>query len=383
MSEFKSLLTKLIHEGEKEARVDGAVSMPIFQSSTYEYGGEGSYDDVRYLRLNNSPNHHLLAKKLSMLEKTESAVVTSSGMSAISTSLLTFLKPGDHVLFQNYIYGGTYGFITQDLPEHGIECSLVDAAKPESWEQLLKKNTKVFYVESIANPLMVIGDLKAAADFSKSHGLVSMIDNTFATPVNFNPAEIGFDIVLHSATKYLNGHSDIVAGAVCASKEIIEKITHRLNHLGGCLDTHACFLLNRGIKTLALRIDYQNQSAMKVAEALEGNKKIKNVNYPGLKSSESYSRAKELMKRFGGMLSFELDMEPKNIDSFLRNVKIPIHAPSLGGIESLIIQPSKTSHAGLTEDERNQLGITDNLIRLSVGIEDTEELIEDLMSALD
>ena len=249
--------TKIIHAGEPDPRIEGAVSIPIFQSSTFEYSGQTSYDALRYIRLNNTPNHVALHKKLAALEGAEAALVTSSGMSAITTTLLAFLKSGDHLLAHNTLYGGTADYVRHDLPDYGIEVDFFDASKPRDWESKLKPNTKVIYVETITNPLMDVPELGAVVEFAKANNLISMIDNTFASPMLYCPIEQGFDISLHSATKYLNGHTDLVAGVVIGSQAHITKITSKLNHLGGSLDPNACFLLHRGIKTLSLRIERQ------------------------------------------------------------------------------------------------------------------------------
>jgi cystathionine beta-lyase/cystathionine gamma-synthase len=239
--------TRLIHAGEPEKRICGAVSLPVFQSSTFEYAGQSSYDDLKYIRMNNTPNHEVLHKKLAALENAEAALVTASGMAAISTTLLALFSPGDHILVQDCLYGGTQDFIVSDFVPLGFQFDFIDADDPASWASKLKPNTRGLYVETITNPLLQVGDLKALAEFAMANGLISMIDNTFATPVNFRPAEWGYDISLHSCTKYLNGHSDIVAGAV-VGKAAAEKIAHKLVHLGASLDPHACFLLHRGIK---------------------------------------------------------------------------------------------------------------------------------------
>jgi len=378
-----SIETKVIHSGEPIPRIAGAVVMPVFQSAMYQYAGEKSYDDVRYIRLNNTPNHLALADKLVALENAEDAVVTASGMAAISTSLLAFLGKADHLLAQDCLYGGTHDFVTRDIKEFDISYDLVDGNKPESWKRNLKPTTKVIYVETISNPLMQIPDLEAVVSFAKSHGLVSMIDNTFASPVNFRPLEMGFDLSLHSATKYLNGHSDIVAGAVIGKSDLIEKVTHKLNHLGGSLDPHAAFLLHRGIKTLALRVKQHNESALEIAHFLEKHPAISKVNYPGLESHPNHERAKRLFDGFGGMMSFELHDGVKGAESFMRAARLPAVAPSLGGVETLVTRPSLTSHSGLSPEDSGTLGISDGLIRLSVGIEATQDLIEDFEQALE
>ncbi|HKA19320.1 MAG TPA: PLP-dependent transferase [Blastocatellia bacterium] len=382
MKSFNRIETKLIHAGEPEPRVMGAVSLPIFQTAMFEYAGEESYHDIRYIRMNNSPNHVALHRKLSALENAEAGLVAASGMAAITTSLLTILSTGDHLLAQNCLYGGTHDFLTKDFASFGIEFDFIDGADPASWKRKLRPNTRAIYVEAMSNPLLQVTDLKAAAAFAKEHGLVSLIDNTFASPINFRPAEWGFDVSLHSCTKYLNGHSDIVGGACIGRADLIERITHKLNHLGGSMDPHAAFLLYRGMKTLALRVKHQNESAMKVAQFLEGQAAVEKVNYPGLDSHAGHNLARELFDGFSGMLSFEIKGGVDAAERFIQRAKLPIVAPSLGGVETLITRPATTSHSGMSPEDRARLGITDSLIRVSIGIEATEDIIEDFDQAL-
>ena len=379
---YQSITTAAVHAGEPKPRIGGAVTMPIFQSSTFLYEGETDYHATRYVRLSNTPNHEVLHAKLAALEHAEAAIVTSSGMAAISTALLAMLQSGDHLLAIDCPYGGTRGFITKDLPRFGILHSFIDGSDPEDWQRKLQPNTRAIYVESIANPLMQVPDLAGVVKFAREHDLVSMVDNTFASPVNFRPAEIGFDLSLHSCTKYLNGHNDLAAGAAIGRADLIQRIRLLLDHLGGILDPHACYLLQRGIKTLALRVQQQNASALRIAQFLETHSKVDCVNYPGLKSHPGHERACELFDGFGGMLSFELHGGVDAAEAFLGQVEIPILAVSLGGVESLIIRPSVTAYANVPAEERKRLGVRDGLIRLSVGIEDADELIADLDQAL-
>jgi cystathionine beta-lyase/cystathionine gamma-synthase len=373
--------TKLIHAGERP-RFEGAVSTPIFQSAMYEtYGGEG-YHDIKYIRLNNTPNHDVLHKKLAAVENAEDALVTASGMAAITCTILSILSAGDHLLIQNTLYGGTDSFVTDDLPCLGIEFDFIDPEEPDSWKPKLKPNTKAIYVETISNPLIEVSDIDSVVEFAKTNGLVSMVDNTFASPINFRPAEHGFDLSLHSCTKYLNGHSDIVAGAIIGKADLVDKMKRKLDHLGGTLDPHACFLLQRGLKTLSLRVNRQNESALRIAAFLKSHSSIEKVNYPGLESSPFHSRARTLFDGFGGMLSFEIAGGLDNVDRFMRGVKIPLIAPSLGGTESLLTRPALTSHAGMAPEDRKTKGISDTLIRMSVGIESADDLIEDMNQAL-
>ena len=380
---FKQIETKLIHSGEPEPRVEGAVAMPIFQSAMFETRRQEGYHDIQYIRLNNTPNAQALHRKLAAIEGAEDALVASSGMAAISTTLLTFLHNGDHLLVQNCLYGGTHDFVTKDLQTFGISYDFINGNDPESWEKKLRPNTKAIYVETMTNPLLEVADHKAVVEFAKAHGLLSMIDNTFASPVNFRPIEHGFDLSLHSATKYLNGHSDLVAGAVIGTSDLIRKIKYRLDHLGGSLDPHACFLLHRGMKTLALRMKQHNESGLKIARFLEKHDMVAKVNYPGLTSHPQHQRAEELFDAYSGMLSFEPKGGMAAAEQFMQNVSIPIVTVSLGGVESLLTRPAATSHSGMSPEDRRKLGITDGLVRVSIGIEDTEELIEDFGEALD
>jgi cystathionine beta-lyase/cystathionine gamma-synthase len=382
MSNNYQLNTKLIHAGEPKKRYGGAVSMPIFQSSTFEFGGQTDYHDLKYIRLNNTPNHIVLHEKLAALEGAEAALVTASGMAAISTSFLTFLKSGDHFLAHESLYGGTHDLINKDFPDLGIECDFIDGCDPNGWEEKLRLETKLIYVETITNPLLDVLDLNAVVAFAKKNNLLSLIDNTFASPVNYRPIQNGFDLSLHSATKYLNGHTDIVAGAVIGSKELVTQVRHKLNHLGGALDPNACFLMHRGMKTLGLRMERQNFNSLEVAKFLDGHPRVAKVNHPGLESSGSYDRANELLDGTSGMVSFEIDGSVEDANLFMSHLDLFINTASLGGVESLVTRPVQTSHSGMTPEERMAAGIRDELIRLSIGIEDAEDLIGDLGQAL-
>lgn len=376
------LETKLIHAGEPVPRIHGAVSLPIFQSAMFEYAGETSYHDLQYIRLNNTPNHVALHEKLAALENAETALVMASGMAAITTTLLSVLSAGDHLLVQECLYGGTHDFLTTDFEGLGLTYDFLKGDDPADWEQQVRPNTKAMYVESMSNPLLQVTDLSAVPGFARDHGLVSIIDNTFASPVNFRPAEWGYDLSLHSCTKYLNGHSDIVAGAAIGRAALIEKVAHKLNHLGGSLDPHACFLLYRGMKTLAVRVKYQNTSAQTLAEFFDQHPAVSTVNYPGLPSHPDYQRACELFDGFGGMLSIELEGGTAAAERFMQRARLAVIAPSLGGIETLVTRPVTTSHAGMAPEDRARVGISDGLVRMSVGIEATEDLLEDFDQAL-
>ena len=377
-----SIDTQLIHAGEIRPGIEGAVALPIFQSANFESAEGEDYHDIKYMRLSNSPNHQVLAAKLAKLESAEAALVTASGMAAITTIFHSLLSTGDHVIFQDCLYGGTYDYARREFARHGLTCDFVDGERPDTWAGKLRPETRMIYVEAITNPLVGVADLEAVVAFARQHGLISVIDNTFASPINFRPAEIEFDLSVHSGTKYLNGHSDIVCGAVIGQTDLVGDVKHMLSYLGGSLDAHACFLLHRGLKTLGLRVRQQNASALELARALEANAAVARVNYPGLPSSSGHERAARLFDGFGGMLSFELVGGAEPARRFAEAVTIPIVAPSLGGVESLVTLPATTSHAGLTAEERKEVGVADGLIRVSVGIEGTEDLVEDFGAAL-
>lgn len=376
--------TLAVHAGEPAQRWAGAVAFPIFQSAAFLYpASSGEAGPLTYGRMSNTPNHKALHQTIAQLENTEAALVTSSGMAAISMTLLSLLQAGDHILVQSQLYGGTHDFLFKDLPALGITCDQIDLSDPSSWEAARQERTRCIYIESISNPLMEIAPLTEVAQFAKEQGLVSIIDNTFASPINLRPIEWGIDLCLHSATKYLNGHSDVVAGAVAGRATLIEAILTKLNHMGGTLDPHACFLLQRGIKTLALRVRQQNQSALAIASYLHEHEAVTKVNYPGLPSHPQHALAQEQLDGFGGMLSFELKGGKEAAKRFLSSCKLALEAVSLGGVETLFSQPVVTSHVGMTAAQREAIGISDGLIRMSVGIESQEALLADLSQALD
>jgi len=374
------LETLAVHGGEPEAGYGGAVVVPVFQSSTYLVGEAGTPDQVRYIRWNNTPNHEVLHRRLALLEGGEDALVTASGMAAISASLLAVLQPGDHLVVQQSLYGGTFEFVWRFLPVWGVRVSWFDPVRPETLQVALEARTRAVLVESISNPLLEIADLPAVVEIARAAGVILMVDNTFATPVNFRPLEHGFDLVLHSCTKYLNGHSDLVAGAAVGSSELISSIRHKLMLLGGCLDPHACFLLERGLKTLVLRVRQQNRTASVGAGYLEKRSEVRRVFHPS-RDGWGSPRGKAWFGGYGGMVSFELEGGGETAAKFMAALRIPKDAPSLGGVESLVTRPVITSHSSLKPEERAELGITDGLIRLSLGIEAVEDILADLEQA--
>lgn len=372
--------TQLIHDGEPVPRIDGAVVTPIFQSATFTHTDPD--DTVRYARYNNTPNHAALHAKLASLEGTDAALVTGSGMAAISSVLMGLLRAGDHIIAQTGLYGGTLGMLSDFLPRFGIEHTFLPDGGPTAWTDALRPETRMLYAEGIANPRMDVADLEAMVAFAQQHDLITVIDNTFASPVNFRPATLGFDVVLHSATKYMAGHSDLIAGTVAGSETFLADVAAAAKMLGGTLDPHACFLLQRSLKTLGVRVRQQNANAQAVAEALDAHDAVADVRYPGLPSHPDHERAARLFDGFGGMLSFDLvpDADP---DAFLDALTLPVVAPSLGGVETLTSRPIHTSHQHVAPPVRDALGITERFIRLSVGIEGADDLIRDLTSALD
>ncbi|QXP64944.1 PLP-dependent aspartate aminotransferase family protein [Polaribacter sp. HaHaR_3_91] len=380
MKESKKLgiNTTCVHVGEvKDEQFKGAVS-PIYTSTSYAFDG---VDVKRYPRYFNTPNQEMLHKKIAALEKTEDALIFGSGMAAISAALFAFLQKGDHVVIQQVIYGGTYNFIVSEFDKFGIEYSFTESDKVEDFKALIKENTKVLYIETPSNPLLGITDMKAIAALAKENGILTMIDNTFASPINQNPLDFGIDIMLHSATKYMGGHSDISAGAIAATTEHIERIWKTAINFGGNLSDQTVWLLERSLKTLNLRVKEQTKNAQKMAEFLENNADIDRVYYPGLKSHPQYELAKKQMKGFGAMMSFELS---KGIDAmkFQNHLQLIKPSMSLAGLESTTVSPVQTTHALLSVEERLARGIKDGLIRFSVGIEESEDLIEDILQAI-
>jgi cystathionine gamma-synthase/cystathionine gamma-lyase/cystathionine beta-lyase len=379
---FGSIDTTLVHAGEPEPRILGAVAMPVFQSAMYTSKPDTDYHDIEYIRLNNTPNHLALHAKLAAIEGAEAALVTSSGMAAITTTLLTILRSGDRLLAHRCLYGGTHSALTDDLPALGIERDPIDANRPGTWEAALHPTTRAIYVEAITNPLVEVPDLRAVVEFARAHDLVSIVDATFATPVNLRPIALGFDIVVHSATKYLNGHSDLVAGVVAGKARTIERVKRKLDHLGASLDPHAIAQLHRGLKTLALRVRAQNDNALRLAQFLAGHPAVERVRYSGLPDSPDHDRARELLSGFGGMLAFEPVGDAEAAERVVRSLRVPLEAPSLGGLETLVSIPARVSHADLGRDARDAMGIPEGLIRVSVGIEGIQDLITDFERAL-
>lgn len=376
------LETNVIHGTRTSGRFEGAQITPIVRSTVFEAGDRVNHHEIRYGRLSTLANQVEAAEVLARVEGAEAGLVTSSGMAAITTTLIALLSSGGHVLAQRPLYGATQQFVSERLGELGIGHGFIDVRKPETWQAALTADTRAIYVEAISNPLMVVADHSRIVEFARAHGLVSLIDNTFASPVNFRPIELGFDLVLHSATKYLNGHSDVIMGAVVGSTERIASIKRWLDILGGTADPEACYLLRRGLKTLALRVARQNDNALELARHLASHPQVARVIYPGLSDHPDHAVAARLFGGFGGMLACELVGGASAAARFVRRVEVAVHSASLGGPETLLTIPATTSHAGLGAKARAEAGISDGLVRISAGFEHIDDLVRDFDAAL-
>ena len=374
---YKGVNTICTHVGQvKDEQFGGSVS-PIYPGTSYEYIDK---EIDRYPRYSSTPNQEFLAKKISALEETEDAIILGSGMAAISTSLLAFLNSGDHIVLQNDIYGGTRNLVEAQFNRYGIQYSFTDGLDVQSFEKKIKPNTKAIYIETPSNPLLKLVDIQKIADLSKSKNLISFIDNTFATPLFQKPHKLGIDIILHSATKYFGGHSDICAGAVAASTEHREIIWNLSKNIGGSLSDYTAWLLERSMKTLSVRFFAQQKNAEQLSKYLTECIFINKVYYPGLDEHPNHEIAKKQMTGFGAVISFELDkkIDPK---TFLKSLKMINPSMSFAGVESTMLSPAETSHYLLTAEDRLAQGITDNLIRFSVGIEDVPDIQNDIEQA--
>ena len=376
-----ALPTLAVHAGETPHEVDSPVVTPLYQSASY-VSDAGESDEGRYPRYGNTPNAELVQKRLAALEKAEAGVVLASGMGATACALLALLRPGDHLLASKWIYGGTHRLLTQEFAGLGIHVTLVDPHESRGWRKRLRKETRAVFLETPVNPTCRVLDLRPVSYLTQEIGLALVVDSTFASPINYRPLEHGADVVIHSATKYLNGHHDMVGGAVLGTAPYIEEVRQKMITWGQAPDPFACWLLERGLKTLDVRVRRQNENALRIAQWLEGRKEAKVVHYPGLPKHPDHDVAASQMDGFGGMLGFELTGGARAADRFLRKVRLIRHAPSLGGVDSLVSEPRHSSHVHLTSEERSKLGFPDGFLRLSVGIEDADDLIADLEQAL-
>ncbi len=375
------LSTIAIHGGAEPHHEGDPVVPSLVQSVNY-HQEIGTGAGLKYTRYGNTPNAERVQKRLALLEGAEASLVLGSGMGATACAMLALLRPGDHPLASVYIYGGTHRLFTEEFVRHGIEVTLVDPFEPRAWRRRLRKETRAIFVESPVNPTCRVLDLKPISYLTKEVGLALVIDSTFASPVNYRPLEHGADVVIHSATKYLNGHHDILCGVVMGTEPYIQEVLQKMMVWGQAPDPFACWLLERGLKTLDVRVRRQNENAMRVAAWCADRKEIRRVHYPGLPDHPDHKIAKATLDGFGGMLAIELVGGGKAAERFLRRLKMIAHAPSLGGVDTLVCEPRHTSHSALSAAERARIGIPDGFLRLSIGIEDADDIIADVEQAL-
>jgi cystathionine beta-lyase/cystathionine gamma-synthase len=375
------LSTTAIH-GEPHRRPDWSPVAPALLQSTTFVNPVGSDEEVLYTRYGNNPTQLDLARKYALLEGAETAVFVSSGMGATALAHLAVLRPGDHLISSAWIYGGTQALFDQELGRFGISVTYVDPEQPRLWKKSVRKETRAIFVETPTNPLMRILDLGPVAQTAKEFGLAMLVDATFASPINFRPIEHGADVVITSATKYLNGHSDVIAGAVAGSSSLVDEVIRLMRLWGQAIDPHAAWLIDRGMRTLAVRMERHNANGMAVARWASSQEAIARVHYPGLPTHPDHARAKEVLDGFGGMVGIELRGGVRAAERLLKRLKLIAHAPSLAGVESLVSEPRLTSHKGIGAEGRARIGIPDGFLRLSCGIEDEEDIIADLTEGL-
>ena len=382
----KKFATKAVHSGTNA--IGGGVNTPVFLSSTYHLTDEayagwaaGAQHTMLYARLS-SVNSEAVAAKLVAMEGAEDGEVFASGMAAVSTTLLGLLSSGDHIIASNDVYGGTYGLLTEDLPRFGIEVTKADMRDPLSYEAAIQENTKMIYVETLSNPVLKVCDLNAMSEIAKSHDLISVVDNTFASPWGCNPVKHGFDLVIHSGTKYLGGHSDLIAGFVVGKKDLIAQIFPKKVHFGGAADPHMCYLLERGMRTLHARMPIHTANAAELASRLSQHPMIESVNHISLSDYDDFELAKEIMPKGSGMLAYVVKGGDAAALKFMKSLKMTLEATSLGGVESLVECPFNSSHMFVPEDVRMEAGVVPGFVRMSVGIEDVEDIWNDIEQAL-
>jgi len=378
--------TEAVRAGTDLSKKNGPLATPIYQTATFEVTDceqqlRATHTDMFYTRYGN-PTHTVAERAIAELEGTDAALLFASGMTAITTTMLALVKSGDHIVAQRDIYGGVTKFLSTWLPKFGVETTFVDTTDYEQHAQAMRPNTKLLHLESPTNPTLRVVDLHKVVGVAKDRGVVTLIDSTFATPINQRPSDFGIDLVMHSGTKYFNGHSDLIAGIVAGRQNLIDQIHETRTTLGGNMDPHAAWLLLRGIKTIAVRVERQNENALKVARFLAGHAKVRRVNYPFEESHPQGELAMEQMRGGGGVLSFEVDGSGEDAKKVAESLNLFTLAPSLGGVDSLVTIPVLTSHAMIAAEQRKKMGVTEQLIRLSVGIENADDLIADLEQAL-
>lgn len=375
------LSTTAIHGGAPQATPGSPVTAPLVQSVNYVQE-TGTSEGLLYTRYGNTPNAERVQRRLAMLEGSEAALVLSSGMGATACAMLALLRSGDHLITSSWIYGGTRKLFTEDLPGMGIEVTFVNPLEPRAWRKGLRKTTRVLFLESPVNPTCRVLELNSLQSLAHSEGIALVVDSTFASPVNFRPIEHGVDVVIHSGTKYLNGHHDILAGVVCGNEPFIDEVRRKMMVWGQAPDPFACWLLERGLKTIDVRVKRQNENAMRIAEWCSTRPEIAKVHYPGLPTHPDHQIAKSILDGFGGMLAIELKGGGPAAIRFVHALKVFTYAASLGGVDSLMIEPRYSSHEHLSPSERARIGIPDGFLRVSVGIENAEDLIADIEQAL-
>jgi cystathionine beta-lyase/cystathionine gamma-synthase len=374
--------TTAIH-GIPHRRPDWSPVAPAIQQSSTFVNPIGGEDEVLYSRYGNNPNQLALAKKYALLEGADDAIFVASGMGATALAHLAVLRPGDHLISSSWIYGGTQHLFDQELARFGIEVSYVNPEHPRHWRKAVRKSTRAIFVETPTNPLMRVVDLGPIAYVTEEEGLALLVDATFASPFNFRAIEHGADVVITSATKYLNGHSDVIAGAVAGSASFVEEVNRLMRLWGQAIDPHAAWLIDRGMRTLALRMERHNANGLAVAQWAEKHDGIAKVHYPGLPSHPDHERARAVLSGFGGMVGLEVKGGAESTERMLKRLKMIAHAPSLAGVETLVSEPRLTSHKSIGPEGRAKIGIPDGFLRLSCGIEDAEDIIGDLKQALE
>jgi len=375
-----SLATLALHAGEGPHVAGDPVVAPLVQSVNYVQ--EPGSDDLMYTRYGNTPNADRVQKRIAALEGAEDALVLSSGMGATACGLLALLRPGDHLLASQYIYGGTHRLLTEEFTQMGIDVTLVEPFEPRAWRRRLRKETRAIFIESPVNPTCRVLDMRGVSLLTKELGIALVVDSTFASPVNFRPLEHGADVVIHSATKFLNGHHDVLGGVVCGTAPYIDEVRQKEIVWGQTPDPFACWLLERGIKTLDVRVRRQNETAAELAAWLEGRKEVRRCHYPGLASHPDHAVAVDQLDGFGGMIAFELAGGARAADRFAKRLKLIRYAASLGGVDTLVSEPRFSSHARMSAEQRAHIGIPDGFIRLSVGLEGVQDIMADLEQAL-
>lgn len=381
------LTTRLLHAGADPKAHRGAIAQPIYQSATFLadlHEPASSYEAITYVRLNNTPNHHTLHTRIAAIEGAQASLSFSSGMGAISSTLFSLLNPGDHIIASHELYGATIATLSKELARFGVRVDFVDVRVADHVAQAINADTRMIWLESMSNPLLHVPDLAGIAKLARHHGIMTVVDNTFGSPINFRPLEHGFDLSLHSATKYLNGHSDVTAGCVSGSRDTINEIARHAARYGACLNPQAAVMLERGMKTLSLRVAQQNSNTLTIASMLQDEHMdmFSALYYPGLEQSPEHVRARELFDGFGGVFAMKFKGGEAQAVAFIEALELASYAPSLGGVETLVTMPTRTSHASIDAAQREALGISKGLVRVSVGIEHAQDLCDDIEQAL-